>query len=165
MQALGLEENRMVPDRRTSMADRKPRIAQGRTPRSTDAGSVQRAIQTTMSSGEAISVGVVNLVRSTLVAAVSGVQDVGKEVGATAVAAVRGSIRAMNEIGGDLVTVAEHAVKATMGAAGEIAHEVTAGGGSKPASAITTRGRRPLAKASARKIRSAPSHAAKRRSA
>lgn len=48
MQALGLEENRMVPDRRTSMADRKPRIAQGRTPRSTDAGSVQRAIQTTM---------------------------------------------------------------------------------------------------------------------
>jgi hypothetical protein len=140
-------------------------MTQDRTRRSMNAGPVQRAIQTTVSSGEALSVGVVNLVKNTLIAAVSGVQDVGKEVGATAVAAVRGSIRAMNEIGGDLVLVAEHAVKGTIGAAGEIAHGVSNGRGRTPARIVPARGRRPLTKANARKVRAAPAYAARRRTA
>ena len=66
-----------------------------------------------MSIGEIVSVGVVNLVRSTLVTALAGARDVGAELGTAATAAVRGSIRAAAEIGGDLGVVAKQAVKGT----------------------------------------------------
>ena len=85
-----------------------------------DRQRVGRAVQNAMSIGEIVSVGVVNLVRSTLVTALAGARDVGAELGTAATAAVRGSIRAAAEIGGDLGIVAKQAVKGTIQAAQEI---------------------------------------------
>lgn len=145
------------------MANRKRRATGHRTAPSRDGGAVGRAIHSTISGGEAVSVGVVNLVKNTLAAAVSGVQDVGKEVGATAVAAARGSIRAANDIGGDLLAVAERAVKGTVRAAGEIRHELIGSGDRKPGATVP--GRRPLARVGARTVRHTPREGARRRSA
>ena len=85
-----------------------------------DRQRVARAVQNAISIGEIVSVGVVNLVRSTLVTALAGARDVGAELGTAATAAVRGSIRAAAEIGGDLGVVAKQAVKGTVQAAQEI---------------------------------------------
>jgi hypothetical protein len=104
------------------------------------AGPIGRAIETTIRSGETLSVGVLHLMSSTLRAAVSGVQDVGREIGTTAVAAVRGSIQAASDIGGDLAIVAERAVKGTVGAAGEIGREFVSG--RKPGAAVSRSGPR-----------------------
>ena len=59
-----------------------------------DRQRVARTVQNAMSVGEIVSVGVVNLVRSTLVTALAGARDVGAELGTAATSAVRGSIRA-----------------------------------------------------------------------
>ena len=64
-----------------------------------DQQQVQRAIQSAINSGEIIAVGVLHLVRTTIVTALAGVQDVGAEIGTAAVAAVRGSIKAAHSIG------------------------------------------------------------------
>jgi hypothetical protein len=99
------------------------------TPRSEsnhDAGAVQRAIRGTITGGEVISVGVLNLVRNTLVTAVSGARDVGSELGLTAVATVRGTIRAAYSIGGDLGMVAESAARGAVRAAAEVGGDVGA---------------------------------------
>jgi hypothetical protein len=80
----------------------------------------QRAIQRTMNSSEVIAVGILNLVRSTLVTALAGVKDVGAELGSAAVTAVRGSIRAAQEIGGDLGLVVREAIRGTITAAEQI---------------------------------------------
>jgi hypothetical protein len=85
-----------------------------------DRPRVGRAVQNAMSIGEIVSVGVVNLVRSTLITALAGARDVGAELGTAATAAVRGSIRAGAELGGDLGIVAKQAVKGTIQAAQEI---------------------------------------------
>jgi phage-related protein len=85
-----------------------------------DSSSVTRAIQIAISSGEIVSVGVLNLVRSTLVAVLGGVREIGAEVATAAVAAVRGAIRAAAEIGGDLGLVAKQAVRGAIQAADEI---------------------------------------------
>ena len=61
-----------------------------------------RAVQSAITSSEIIAVGVLNLVRTTIVTALSGVQDVGAEIGAAAVAAVRGPIQRRHSIGADL---------------------------------------------------------------
>ena len=89
-----------------------------------DAGGVQRAIYTAISSGELVSVGILNLVRNTLVTALAGARDVGSEVGEAAVSAVRGSIRAAETIGADLGSVAKHAIRGTIEAAEEIGGEL-----------------------------------------
>ena len=65
-------------------------------------GTVALTVQGAIDTGEAISVGAVNLVKNTALAAISGARDVGAEAGFAAVAAVRGSIAAAREIGGDL---------------------------------------------------------------
>jgi len=88
--------------------------------RPAEGDQVGRAIQQAINSAEIIATGVVNLVRDTLVIALSGVRDVGAEIGSAAVAAVRGSIRAVQEIGGDLGGVAKQAIKGTVQAAEEI---------------------------------------------
>lgn|SRR5918996_527031 len=110
------------------MATRKKSLSARRTkrPEPETAGDlaaatrVPEALETALSRGEAISVGVVNLLRSTLVTALVGAQDVGREVGTAAVTAVRGSIRAAYEIGGDLGAVTTGAIRGTVRAAGEI---------------------------------------------
>src|SRR5262249_54403614 len=81
---------------------------------------VSRVVREAITVGEIVSVGVVNLVRNTLVTALAGARDVGAEVGTAATAAVRGSIKAAAEIGGDLGTVAKQAVKGTVQAGGAI---------------------------------------------
>jgi len=83
-------------------------------------GGVQRFVEATISSGRVLSVGVLDLVRSTLVAAAAGVRDVGAELGNIAVSAVRGSIRAAHDIGGDVGIVARSAIRGTIEAADEI---------------------------------------------
>ena len=87
---------------------------------STDAGRVSQAVREAITISEIVSVGVLNLVRSTLVAAISGVRDVGAEVGVAATMAVRGSIRAAADVGGDLGTVAKQAIKGIVEATQEV---------------------------------------------
>src|SRR5205807_1643527 len=72
------------------------------------------------SGGEVLSVGVLNLVRTTLVTALAGARDVGAEAATTAVSAVRGSIRAAEVIGADLGMVAKNAIRGTIEAAEQI---------------------------------------------
>jgi len=79
-----------------------------------------RAVQQAITISEIVSVGVLNLVRSTLVTALSGARDVGGELGGAATTAVRGSIRAAAEVGGDLGAVAKQAIKGTIHATQDI---------------------------------------------
>jgi hypothetical protein len=107
-------------------------------------GVVARTVREVIDTGEAISVGAVNLVRNTALAALSGAQDVGAEAGSVALAAVRGSITAAEEIGGDLGRVSGRVLTGTFGAAREIGNDLmnlVARGGKK----------RPLAKATSRR--------------
>src|SRR5256885_2086135 len=53
-------------------------------------GSFEQAIQKAVSGSGTVSVGLVNLVKNTLVTAISGARDVGGEMGTAAVAAGRG---------------------------------------------------------------------------
>ena len=105
------------------------------------APTVQEAIDT----GEAISVGAVNLVKNTALAAISGARDVGAEAGSAAVAAVRGSIAAAMEIGGDLGRISGRVLTGTFGAAREVGNDlmdlVTAGGAKRPLAKATSRRR------------------------
>lgn len=80
----------------------------------------RRAIEAAINSGEIVAVGVLHLVRQTIVSVLTGVQDVGAELGAAAVAAVRGSIKAAYSIGADLGVVAREAVRGTVTAAEQI---------------------------------------------
>ena len=91
-----------------------------------DNSPVARAIQTAISSGEIVSVGVLNLVRGTIVAVLGGVREIGAEVATAGVAAVRGAIRAAAEIGGDLGMVAKQAVRGSIQAADEIGGDLGA---------------------------------------
>lgn len=108
-------------------------------------GTVARMVQEAIDTGEAISVGAVNLVKNTALAALSGARDVGAEAGSAAVAAVRGSIAAAREIGGDLGRVSGRVLSGTFGAAREIGHDlmklVTAGGAKRPLAKATSRRR------------------------
>jgi Ca2+-transporting ATPase len=65
-----------------------------------------------------------HLVRTTIVTALAGVQDVGAEVGTAAVAAVRGAIRAAHSIGGDLGAVVRESIRGTIIAAESIGGEL-----------------------------------------
>jgi hypothetical protein len=56
-------------------------------------GTVARTLQEAIDTGEAISLGAVNLVKDTGRAAISGARDVGAEAGSVAIAAVRGLYR------------------------------------------------------------------------
>ncbi len=60
---------------------------------------------------EIVSVGVLNLVRQTLVATLTGLAEVGSYVGTAGVTAVRMAIRAAADIGGDLGGAAKSAVQ------------------------------------------------------
>jgi hypothetical protein len=108
-------------------------------------GTVARAVQEAIDTGEAISVGAVNLVKNTARAAISGARDVGAEAGSAAVAAVRGSIAAAREIGGDLGRMSGLVLNETIGAAREIGNDlmdlVTAGGAKRPLAKATSRRR------------------------
>jgi len=105
-------------------------------------GTVARTLQEAIDTGEAISVGAVNLVKDTARAAISGARDVGAEAGSAAVAAVRGSIAAAREIGGDLGRLSGRVLNGTFDAAWEIGKDLMElGAGAK----------RPLAKATSQR--------------
>jgi len=108
-------------------------------------GTVARTVQEAVDTGEAISVGAVNLVKNTARAAISGARDVGAEAGSAAVAAVRGSIAAAREIGGDFGRISGLVLNGTFGAAREIGNDlmdlVTAGGAKRPPAKATSRRR------------------------
>ena len=84
----------------------------------------ERGLHTALRSGEILSVGVVNLVKNTLLTALSGARDVGGELASTGVSAVRGAIRASSEIGNDLGAVARGAIRGTIQAAEEIGSDL-----------------------------------------
>ena len=86
--------------------------------------SFEQGLETAVRTGEILSVGVVNLVKNTLLTALSGARDVGGELASTGVQAVRGAIRASSEIGGDLGAVARGAIRGTIQAAEEIGGEL-----------------------------------------
>ena len=107
-------------------------------------GTVARTVQKAIDTGEAISVGAVNLVKNTARAAISGARDVGAEAGSAAVAAVRGSIAAAREIGGDIGRISGRVVNGTFGSVREIGNDLM--------DLVTPRGaKRPLAKATSRR--------------
>jgi hypothetical protein len=108
-------------------------------------GTVARTVQEAIDTGEAISVGAMNLLKNTARAAISGARDVGAEAGSAAVAAVRGSLAAAREIGGDLGRISGLVLNGTFGAAREIGNDlidlVTAGGAKRPLAKATSRRR------------------------
>lgn len=107
-------------------------------------GVVARTVQEAIDTGEAISVGAVNLVKHTALAALSGAREIGVEAGSVAVAAVRGSITAAEEIGDELGRVSGPVLNKTFGAAREI--------GSDLMNLVSARGaKRPLARATGRR--------------
>jgi hypothetical protein len=68
-----------------------------------------------------VATGVVGLLTRTAVTTVSGVRDVGAEIGSVAVTAVRGSVRAAGEIGADVGRLAAGAAEGAIDAADRIA--------------------------------------------
>jgi hypothetical protein len=107
-------------------------------------GTVARTVKEAIDTGEAISVGAVNLVKDTARAAISGARDVGAEAGSAAVAAVRGSIAAAREIGGDLGRLSERVLNGTFDAASEIGKDLMhlgAGGAKRPLAKATSQRR------------------------
>ena len=123
-------------------ASRRP-IGREQAPRTI--GAVARTVQEAIDTGEAISVGAVNLVTNTARAAISGARDVGAEAGSAAVVAVRSSIAAAREIGGDLGRISGLVLNGTFGAAREIGNDlldfVTPGGAKRPLAKATSRRR------------------------
>ena len=109
-------------------------------------GTVARTVQAAIDTGEAISVGALNLVKNTARAAISGARDVGAEAGSAAVAAVRGSLAAARDIGGDLGRISWLVLNGTRGAApGDWKRSddlVTAAGAKRPLAKATSRRRR-----------------------
>ncbi len=105
----------MAPE--TGPKRRRPKASVAR--RAQDAQRVQRTIEDAINSGEIIAVGVLNLVKNTILTALVGVQDVGAALGVAGVAAVRGSIKAAAAIGG-----ARRAVEGTVAAARELGADV-----------------------------------------
>ena len=108
--------------RETGPKRRQPKASAAR--RAQDAQRVQRTIEDAINSGEIIAVGVLNLVKNTILTALVGVQDVGAALGVAGVAAVRGSIKAAAAIGGDLGAVAREAIRGTVTAAEQIGGEL-----------------------------------------
>ena len=107
-------------------------------------GRVARTLQEAIDTGEAISVGAVNLVKDTARAAISGARDVGAEAGSAAVAAVRGSIVAAREIAGDLGRLSGRVLNGTFDAAWEIGKDLMhlgAGGAKRPLAKATSQRR------------------------
>ena len=107
-------------------------------------GTVARTLQEAIDTGEAISVGAVNLVKDTARAAISGARDVGAEAGSAAVAAVRGSIVAAREIGGDLGRLSGRVLNGTFDAGWEIGKDLMhlgAGGAKRPLAKATNQRR------------------------
>jgi hypothetical protein len=116
----------------------------GRKQRRPTVGSVARTIQAAIDTGEAISVGAVNLVKDTARATISAAQDVGAEAGSAAVAAVRGSIAAAREIGSDLGHLSGRVLNGTFEAAREIGKDLMhlgAGGAKRPLAKATSQRR------------------------
>ena len=73
------------------------------------------------SSSTNVAHGVVDLVTRTATTALSGVRDVGAEVGSVAVTAVRGSVQAAGEIGADVGRLAAGVAEGAISAADRIA--------------------------------------------
>jgi hypothetical protein len=122
-------------------------------------GTVAQTVQEAIDTGEAISVGAVNLVKNTARAAISGARDVGAEAGSAAVTAVRGSIAAAREIGSDLGRISGRVLNGTLGAAREIGNDLmnlgTAGGAKRPLAKATSRRRSHTSKRERTRRRSA----------
>src|SRR6267142_970552 len=110
----------MAPE--TGPKRRRPKASVAR--RAQDAQRVQRTIEDAINSGEIIAVGVLNLVKNTILTALVGVQDVGAALGVAGVAAVRGSIKAAEAIGGELGGVARSAARGAVNATGEVGGDV-----------------------------------------
>ena len=140
-----------APRRGPKRANRRPI---GREQARPTVGTVARTLQEAIDSGEAISVGAVNLVKDTARAAISGARDVGAEAGSAAVATVRGSIAVAREIAGDLSRLSGRILNGTFDAAWEIGKDLMdlGGGGAK----------RPLAKATSQRRTSGVRRSARR---
>lgn len=106
--------------KRATRADKVPAELR----RSAATARPELTIRRAISSGGIVSVGVLNLVKNTLIAVLSGARDVGGEMAAAAVTAARGAIRAASEIGADLGSVAKHVIMGTIEAAEEMGGEL-----------------------------------------
>src|SRR5262249_9961789 len=130
-----------APRRGPKRASRRP-IGRGQA-RPT-VGTVARTLQEAIDTGEAFSVGAVNLAKGTARGAIAGARDVGAEAGAAAVTAVRGSIAAAREIAGDLGRLSGRVLNGTFDAACEIGKDLMhlgAGGAKRPLAKATSQRR------------------------
>src|SRR5262249_43231545 len=85
---------------------------------------VERGLHTAVRSAEIGAAGMVEVLRSVAVGAVTAVRDVGSEIGVTAVQAIRGTVRGGAEIGGDIKAIAADAVKGAVTTAGDLVADV-----------------------------------------
>src|SRR6267378_3326491 len=111
--------------RETGPKRRQPKASAAR--RTQDAQRVQRTIEDAINSGEIIAVGVLNLVKNTILTALVGVQDVGAalgevggDVGTAARRAVEGTVAAARDVGADVVELARSAAEGAVEAADRI---------------------------------------------
>src|SRR5215471_20012932 len=94
-------------------AQRGSRHQIGRAQAPPTSSRLARTRREAINTGEAISIGAVNLVTKTALAAFSVARDVGAEAASVAVTALRGSIVAATEIGGDLGRVSWRVLRGT----------------------------------------------------
>ncbi len=127
-------------------AQRGSRRQIGETEAPPTSGRRARNMREAINTGEAISIGAVNLVKKTALAALSVARDVGAEAASVAVTAVRGSTVAATQIGGDLRRVSGRLLSGTFGATREIGSDllnlVNGGGAARPRAKATSRRRR-----------------------
>src|SRR5262245_28738960 len=96
-------------------------------------GPVTRAAQDLAGAAEVLTLGTINLARSTLMATVEAVQDVGGRIGSFAVATAQGAAKAVADIGGDLGELGKGTVQGTV----DIIEEVGEGVGSLSRQAVS----------------------------
>ncbi len=101
---------------------------------------MEQVMRGAINGAEIVSVGVLNLVRQTLVTTLSGLAEIGGHVGGAGVTAVRMAIHAVADIGGDLGGAAKGAVQGTVQAAQEIGGELGTAAKTAAQAAVRTAG-------------------------
>src|SRR5262249_51465755 len=96
-------------------------------------GPMTRAAKDFAGAAEVLTLGTINLARSTLIARVEAVEDVGSRIGSFAVATAQGAAKAAADIGGDLGELGKGTVQGTVA----IVEEVGEGVGSLSRNAVS----------------------------
>jgi hypothetical protein len=127
-----------------------------------EVGTAQSIVSTAVGAAETLSLGVLHLTERTLIEALRAVEDIGSELRSAVVRAARGSIKAAEDIGGDLVEVGKGVSRGVAEPArqlGDGAVRLADGlwtSATRTLGTTPSRGRKPPAKAAARRSRRRP---------